>query len=148
MSATQLQLWYQTKKGVVELSKTCVLTDGEITTVSAKRLRYVEHLFLPKTEFPVTPNASVRGNVDPCENLRAPRREHREDRRRTFRCAEVSSRPPSRFHECSTFSVDSSESASVRAVRWMLVSACAHNTGVSVCTNMGSTGKWHVSQAA
>ena len=38
----------------MDLSKTFVLRDGEIITVSTKRLRYVELLFLPKTELPVT----------------------------------------------------------------------------------------------
>ena len=41
----------------MELSKTYVLTDGEIITVSAKRLRFVELLFLLKTELPVTVDA-------------------------------------------------------------------------------------------
>ena len=57
MSATQLRRWYRTQKGMVELWKTYVLTDGEIITVSAQRLRYVELLLLPKTEPPVTVDA-------------------------------------------------------------------------------------------
>ena len=50
-------------------ARTCELLDGESTTVSAKRLCYVDLLFLQKTEFSVTVTPCADVSIQPitCE---------------------------------------------------------------------------------